>query len=72
MIDALAYARHLESAGVDRKIAEAQAEGMVRFILPDIASKQDINHAMSELTVRLILANIGIAGLALALAKLII
>jgi hypothetical protein len=65
MIDTLAYAKHLEDNGVDRRAAEAHAQGLLRFIMPDIATKADLD----ALALKLVLANLTITGFALALAK---
>jgi hypothetical protein len=40
--DTLAYAKHLESGGFTREQAEAQAEALNRFVLPDLATKADL------------------------------
>lgn len=41
-IDTLRYARHLEDAGVDRKIAEAHAEAIFKFVdFSDFENKKD-------------------------------
>lgn len=42
-IDTLAYTKHLEQAGVERMQAEAFAEALHRFVLPDLATKTDLN-----------------------------
>ena len=42
-IDTLAYTKHLEQAGVERVQAEAFAEALHRFVLPDLATKPDLN-----------------------------
>jgi hypothetical protein len=41
--DTLAYAKHLEQAGVDRLQAEAHAEAMNQYLRPDLATKTDID-----------------------------
>ena len=45
-IDTLAYAKTLEAAGVDRRAAEAHAEALTQAlegrILPDLATKSDL------------------------------
>ncbi len=41
-IDTLAYAKSLEAAGVDRRAAEAHAEALTHHVLPDVATKGDI------------------------------
>lgn len=68
-IDTLAYAKKLEGAGIDRKFAEAHAEAMVELVFPKLASKVDLDKAVSELTVRLILAMLAVASVAIAVAK---
>jgi hypothetical protein len=40
--DTLAYAKHLEQAGVERRQAEAHAEAMNQYLRPDLATKADI------------------------------
>jgi len=41
-IDTLAYTKALEAAGVDRRTAEAHAEALTKFAMPDVATKADI------------------------------
>ena len=41
-IDTLAYAKHLEQAGVARAQAEAHAEALRAHIVPDLATRDDI------------------------------
>ena len=48
-IDTLAYVKALEAAGVERKTAEAQVEALSRHILPDLATKSDIQGLKSEI-----------------------
>ena len=68
-IDTLAFVKHRDSAGIDRKAAEAHAEAMAQHMFPQLASKADLEKAVSDLTVRLTLIVIAVAGLALAIAK---
>jgi hypothetical protein len=66
MIDTLAYAKHLEESGCDRRQAEALAEAKNRYIVPDLATKQDLplvrqglvnlDNRMSSLETRLLAA----------------
>jgi hypothetical protein len=66
------YARFRQAprgAGIDRKAAEAHAEAMARHVFPQLATKADLDKAVSDLTIRLVLTMIGVAGLALAVAK---
>jgi hypothetical protein len=42
-IDTLAYVKTLEAAGVDRRAAEAHAEALTGHVLPDVATKADID-----------------------------
>jgi predicted component of type VI protein secretion system len=52
-IDTLAYVKTLEAAGLDRQAAEAQAEAIVRHILPDLATKADLEQAIERLERRI-------------------
>ncbi|MGQ0664998.1 MAG: hypothetical protein ACT4P2_15740 [Pseudomonadota bacterium] len=62
MFDTLAYAKHLESSGVDRKTAEAHVEAMTKHMLPDLATKQDLETLKHDLTVRVFGIVLGIVG----------
>jgi hypothetical protein len=68
-IDTLAYAKHLESAGIDRGAAEAHAEAMAHHVFPQLASKADLEKAVSDITLRLMVTMIAVAGLAIAVTK---
>ena len=48
-IDTLAYAKALESAGEERRIAEAHAEALTHHILPDLVTKTDLDQAVNRL-----------------------
>jgi hypothetical protein len=65
-IDTLAYCKALEAAGVDRPVAEAQAEALVNHILPDLVTKVDLEQAIERLehrlTVRVFGMVLGIVG----------
>ena len=68
-IDTLAYSKALEAAGVERSAAEAPAEALAKYVLPDLvtkadltATKVDLEHAMERLEHRLTLRLIGIVG----------
>jgi hypothetical protein len=52
-IDTLAYAKALEAAGLDRQTAEAQAEAIVRHVLPDLATRSDLEQAVGRFEHRL-------------------
>jgi hypothetical protein len=85
MIDTLAYAKHLEENGFERRQAEALAEATNRYIVPDLATKQDLQAVRQDLTnleTRLLAAIqttqfqsiaviAGLIGLALAIGKLL-
>jgi hypothetical protein len=66
-IDTLAYTKTLEAAGVDRRVAEAQAEAMVKHVLPDLVTKADLEQALERLehrlTVRFFGLMLGVNGL---------
>ena len=65
-IDTLAYTKALESAGVDRRAAEAQAEALIKYVLPDLVTKADLEQALERLehrlTVRFFGMMLGIVG----------
>jgi len=61
-IDTLAYSKALESAGVDRGTAEAQAEALAKYVLPEPVTKPDLDIAIERLEHRLALRLIGIVG----------
>jgi len=52
-IDTLAYVKSLEAAGLDRHAAEAQAEALVKHVLPDLATKSDLDHAVARFEARI-------------------
>ncbi|HVA12072.1 MAG TPA: hypothetical protein VNF99_02370 [Stellaceae bacterium] len=68
-IATLAYAKHLEGAGIDRHAAEAHAEAMAHYVFPQLASKADIEKLGTELKLWLVLTSIAVAGLAIGIAK---
>jgi hypothetical protein len=49
MIDTLAYAKHLEENGFDRRQAEALAQATNQYIVPDLATKQDLQLVRQDL-----------------------
>jgi hypothetical protein len=68
-IDTLAYSKALEASGVDRKAAEAHAEALTKYVLPDLVTKADLaatkvelEQAMERIEHRLTLRLIGIVG----------
>jgi hypothetical protein len=67
MIDTLADVRHLEAANIDRKVAEAHIEAIMKNVIPDIATKGDI----SELKVWIVATALTVAAFAVTLAKLL-
>jgi hypothetical protein len=85
MIDTLAYTKHLEENGFEHRQAEALAQATNRYIVPDLATKQDLQAVRQDLTnleTRLLAAihttqfqSIGVIaaliGLALAVGKLL-
>jgi hypothetical protein len=81
-IDTLAYAKHLEGAGIDRTLAEAHAEAMIQHVFPQLFTQADgsamkseilreIDRVQHTLTVRLFGMLLGFAGLAIAIAKVL-
>ncbi|MBV8888800.1 MAG: hypothetical protein JO305_03945 [Alphaproteobacteria bacterium] len=65
-IDTLAYTKALEAAGVERRAAEAQAEALIKHVLPDLVTKTDLDQAIERLehrlTVRVFGMVLGIVG----------
>jgi len=47
--DSLAYTRHLESSGLDRKQAEAHAEAVQKYVISEVATRADIQAVKDEL-----------------------
>jgi hypothetical protein len=66
-IDTLGYMKYLEAHGIERTEAEAHAEAVNQFLFPQLATKADL----SELKVWLVSAMIAVAGVSIAIAKLI-
>jgi len=66
-IDTLAYTKALEAAGVDRQAAEAQAEALARYVLPELVTKADLDigleHLEHRLTFRFFGMLLGVVGL---------
>src|SRR5258708_7095549 len=52
-IDTLAYVKALEAAGLDRQAAEAQAEALVKHVLPDLVNKADLEEAVERIERRI-------------------
>ena len=46
--DSLGYVRRLEDVGVERRVAEAQADLVRDYILAEVATKEDIDRLRSE------------------------
>ncbi len=56
--DTLQYAKKLKRAGMDEKLAEAQAEALAEFAAQQndqIATKNDLEHSLSNLEQKLII-----------------
>jgi hypothetical protein len=66
-IDTLAYTKALEAAGVDREVAEAQAEALIKYVLPELVTKADLEQAIDRfehrLTVRFFGMTLGVVGM---------
>jgi hypothetical protein len=61
-IDTLAYSEALEAAGVECSAAEAQAEALAKYVLPQLVTKADLDVAVERLEHRLTLRVIGVVG----------
>ena len=74
-IDTLAYAKALETAGEERRIAEAHAEALTHYILPDLATKEDlkteIERLKHDLTLRVLAIGAALNGMLFALLRFV-
>jgi hypothetical protein len=52
-IDTLSYVKRLETAGVDRKTAEAHAEALNTVVVPQLATKSDLKELGQEMRVEI-------------------
>ena len=68
--DTLAAARDLEKAGMDRAQAEAVA-GAIRAGQGDLASKSDLRAEINAAVIKMLIAQIAIAGVLFAALKLL-
>lgn len=68
-IDTLGYVRSLESAGIDRRQAEAHADAMRDHVLPQIATKADILELRHDLTWRVLGIVVAANGFLFALLR---
>jgi hypothetical protein len=66
-IDTLEYVKKLEAAGIDRKLAEAQAEALRDAIEDRLATKQDLTELDMRLAKYMVAQTAGTVGLVLAL-----
>ena len=76
--DTLAYARRLKEAGVDEAQAEAHAEAVRDAVTEGVATKADLRATVADLKAeiaaserRMMLAMVALAGLIVALVKLL-
>lgn len=79
-IDTLGYVKRLEAAGVDRKIAEAHMEALNGAVVPELATRLDlerlgerleqkIDTALLKHTVAVVFAFIAVGGLLIRFLK---
>ena len=61
-IDTLAYTKAFEASGLDRKAAEAHAEALAKYALPEPVTKQDLEIAIERLEHRLAMRMIAIVA----------
>ena len=50
-VDTLAYAKALETAGVDRAAAEAQATALAQHVLPDLVTGTDVANLATKVDI---------------------
>ena len=70
-LDTLAYTKHLEQAGIDRRHAEAHAEAISRYVVPDFATKPDPAALEHRLEARIHQAELRILGVVAAMLGLL-
>ena len=68
-IDTLSYVKRLEAAGVERKTAEAHAEAINAHIVPELATKADIEALLWKHSLGTLLGVLTIGGLLLRFIK---
>lgn len=59
-IDTLGYVKELESAGIDRKVAEAHAAAISKHVASELATKADLKELGTELRLEIWKVSIGI------------
>ncbi len=52
-IDTLGYVKRLEGAGIERRIAEAHVEALKHEVVPQLATKQDLERAVERLETKI-------------------
>ena len=68
-IDTLSYVKRLEAAGVDRKTAEAHAEAINAHVVPELATKSDIETLLWKHSLATLLCVLAIGGLLIRFVK---
>jgi hypothetical protein len=68
--DTLGFTKHLETRGIARDHAEAHAEAMAKFLLPELASKADLLAVEHRLTLRVLAIGAALNGILFTLLKL--
>jgi hypothetical protein len=53
VFDTLGYARFLRDGGIPQEVAETHAEAARRFIMADLATKEDLQTALEMQTLRM-------------------
>ena len=68
-IDTLSYVKRLEAAGVDRKTAEAHTEAINAHVVPELATKADIESLLWKHSLATLLGVLTIGGLLIRFVK---
>jgi len=71
-VDTLRYAEDLEASGFDKDKAKAIVNGLSDHVLPDLATKSDIERVIHTLTMRFVTLGLAIAALIIAVLSVTI
>ena len=71
-IDTLGYAEALEAAKVPRAQARAHAKAISEHVVPQLATKHDLESGLNRLALKMTGINFGIAALTVAVLALIL
>ncbi|MFC3724456.1 hypothetical protein [Neoaquamicrobium sediminum] len=64
-MDTLAFTKHLRAAGIDERQAEAHAEAVREFVMPELATKADIAELKHTIERQTLVLTVRLGGLVL-------